>query len=537
MNALPDDHLPATLNALQPQARAPNAEELPFFQQFEKRFKSLLDSDVITFEGKTLSKIVQSELSRALHHIAPTDTKTNPILNQFSRLLFDGVKGEGAYAKVRGRAPEPGKAIPGKNGPSDLLSRFRYYSRQAGYTGSFGPLRTKGDVRRASRFDERVVSYKKTGTLNDSELALLKDVSRVAAKIEGLSLSNWIDYFNTSYFFVSGFKGNATVGISIWLSSLVLGREAGAFKEHVAPRIGINFAKTISDRRKQDPVNLGDAKFIKHFVEAAELYNYPTSEVSKVLAGEANEEGLFSMTWVYLINNKLYTKDVYTFKKSLCTWYHPFSHKNVKVSTRWSAAEDKFLKIVIKKGLEDGMTTFNAMTLATVMFACRSLDGDGNLVLPVKGAEARPYSHLHARINSRYGYYAIFAKEIGLDFFSSGFFSVTTQSLLTDLGITNDTPLDEMKQILKASVAAKGSMKLDSVDFAPPASTPTASTSGKKKKNPKKRSKKEEEDEEEEEQPPSTKKFKAAKAPAKGRTLASDGGTSTHGARQRKSLD
>ncbi|GAA5904167.1 uncharacterized protein JCM6883_002098 [Sporobolomyces salmoneus] len=486
MNTLTDDHLPSTLNALQQAARAPNAEALSFFEKFEQQFRTLSNSELFQFEGQYLNDIVKSELSRALHHVTPKKASSNPLLNQFMRMLFDGLNGKGAHAKARGT-----------NGPSDLLAKFRFYSRQPGYTGSFGPLRTKGDVRRVGRFDERVVAAKKCGSLTEEELTLLKEICRFTAKFEGLSSSDWIEYFNEKCFFASGIKYNTVVGVTIWVSSLVLCREVGAFSEDVAPYIAIDFAETNSDRSKKDPINLGSARILKRFTEAARVYNYDSTEVSKVLAGEADEEGLFARTWVYLIKNNLYSKHYLTFKKSLRDWFHPFSHKNSKVSTRWSVAEDKFLKIAIQKGLKDGVTTFSAMTLAAAMFACRS---------------------------------------IGLDFTEPGFFSPATRDQIAQLGITYETPLKEMKRIFKADSAAEKTLKLDEVDLTPPAATPASSTTAGKKRTSRKRAKKEEENEEEEEQP-SKKKAKPAKAPAKGRALACDGGSSKHGARVRKALD
>jgi len=215
----------------------------------------------------------------------------------------------------------------------------------------------------------------------------------------------------------------------------------------------------------------------------------------------------------------------------------------------------------MKKAITDGISTFNAMTIATIMFACSSVDSKGKLVLPTAGAEVRPHQEIHKRINSKYGHYIIFAKEvnsallfpflcictdpfslitvsqIGLDFTKPGFFSVATLARIATLGIDFETSLKDIKKILRSHVETEKSLELDTMDIAPPVqarqappSTSVLKTKGSSRKRPATEGEDEDEGEEEEEAP------KKKKSKGKGRTLASGGGKTKHGAMIRTSL-
>jgi len=63
-------------------------------------------------------------------------------------MLFDGVKGKGSYAAVRQTPSEKGKTITNKNGPSAMIEKFRFATRQEGYQGNFKPF-TRGEAAQA----------------------------------------------------------------------------------------------------------------------------------------------------------------------------------------------------------------------------------------------------------------------------------------------------------------------------------------------------------------------------------------------------
>lgn len=115
----------------------------------DKKIKKLLKATPVLRDGRSIAQVVVNEIRRALHHLTPRAASKSPVTNHFARMLFDEVKGKGSYAELH--IPRPDKSRPSKNGPPDMLSKFRFYARQGNYNGPLGPL-TIGEAKQGDAY-------------------------------------------------------------------------------------------------------------------------------------------------------------------------------------------------------------------------------------------------------------------------------------------------------------------------------------------------------------------------------------------------
>lgn len=146
----------------------------------------------------------------------------------------------------------------------------------------------------------------------------------------------------------------------------------------------------------------------------------------------------------------------------------------------------------------------HATSLATMMSLMQTVDEKGRTVVPIKGAEARPFNYIQKRLNVKFGHYALMLLKVSVVFSLTTGDLVLTRALsfsplqnripfekvlqpstlarLANLEIDDDTPLSRAKEILTKGWKESLQLDVDS-DSAESsdddsASTPRASGSG-----------------------------------------------------------